>query len=109
MLGVVIHRSGQGTSIPNELSNEAIDIYDNAMLIIALKTLIDMLPNATKTEEWKALKKTWKQTADVIYGTTENRNLFHISTPIDLHYLQDSMKIQSIIMAGQPLPLKQIC
>jgi hypothetical protein len=41
----------------NELSNEAIDIYDNAMFIIALQTLIDIQPNSPKVTEWKGLKK----------------------------------------------------
>lgn len=41
----------------NNLSNEAIDVYDNAMYIIALKTLIDILPDAPKVAEWKSLKK----------------------------------------------------
>ncbi|PTS96946.1 hypothetical protein DBR11_18275 [Pedobacter sp. HMWF019] len=41
----------------NELSNEAIDVYDNAMLIIALQYLIDVVPDKHKTEQWAKLKK----------------------------------------------------
>ncbi|MDR0264178.1 MAG: hypothetical protein LBJ04_13240 [Sphingobacterium sp.] len=41
----------------NELSNEAIDIYDNAMFIIALQTLIDIQPKSSYLSAWKALKK----------------------------------------------------
>ncbi len=42
----------------NNLSNEAIDVYDNAMLIIALDYLIDFAEDNTKVEEWKTLKET---------------------------------------------------
>lgn len=41
----------------NALSNEAIDVYDNAMLIIALQLLIEIQPNAAKIADWKAFKK----------------------------------------------------
>ncbi len=41
----------------DQLSNEAIDIYDNAMFIIALQALIDIQPNSPKVAEWKGLKK----------------------------------------------------
>ncbi len=41
----------------NELSNEAIDIYDNAMLIIALQTLIDIQPNTAEATGWKKFKE----------------------------------------------------
>ena len=41
----------------NELSNEAIDVYDNAMFIIALQALIDMQPKSSHISSWKALKK----------------------------------------------------
>lgn len=41
----------------NELSHEAIDVYDNAMLIIALDYLIDMTKDADKVARWKTLKE----------------------------------------------------
>ena len=40
----------------NNLSNEAIDVYDNAMFVIALDYLIKFASNNPKVEEWKALK-----------------------------------------------------
>ncbi|WP_343560400.1 hypothetical protein [Sphingobacterium sp.] len=41
----------------NNLSNEAIDIYDNAMLIIALQLLIEIQPKAKEITDWKTFKK----------------------------------------------------
>ncbi|WP_316834706.1 hypothetical protein [Pedobacter nutrimenti] len=41
----------------NELSDEAIDVYDNAMFIIALQYLIDVVPDKHKVEQWTKLKK----------------------------------------------------
>ncbi|MGJ1283793.1 GH36-type glycosyl hydrolase domain-containing protein [Sphingobacterium spiritivorum] len=41
----------------NELSNEAIDVYDNAMLIIALKDLCSVAPHAPEVQQWKKLQK----------------------------------------------------
>ncbi|HWW38929.1 GH36-type glycosyl hydrolase domain-containing protein [Pedobacter sp.] len=41
----------------NELSNEAIDVYDNAMFIIALQYLIDVVPDKHKAEQWTKLKR----------------------------------------------------
>nr|WP_232325533.1 hypothetical protein [Pedobacter panaciterrae] len=41
----------------NNLSNEAIDVYDNAMLIIALKYLQEMTTNKNQIAQWKELEK----------------------------------------------------
>lgn len=40
----------------NELSYPAIDVYDNAMLIIALDYLEEMTDDKTKSERWKTLR-----------------------------------------------------
>lgn len=40
----------------NELSYPAIDVYDNAMFIIALDYLQDMTEDKIKAEEWKTLR-----------------------------------------------------
>ena len=40
----------------NELSYSAIDVYDNAMFIIALDYLQDMTEDKIKAEEWKTLR-----------------------------------------------------
>ncbi|WP_214226424.1 hypothetical protein [Pedobacter sp. B4-66] len=41
----------------NKLSNEAIDVYDNAMLIIALNYLQEMTADKGQIEKWKELQK----------------------------------------------------
>lgn len=41
----------------NKLSNEAIDVYDNAMLIIALNYLQEMATDQAQIEKWKELQK----------------------------------------------------
>ncbi|WP_455674003.1 hypothetical protein [Phocaeicola sp.] len=40
----------------NELSNKAIDVYDNAMFIIALDYLQEMSDDATLTNKWKTIR-----------------------------------------------------
>lgn len=41
----------------NELSNEAIDVYDNAMFMIALQYLIEVVPDPQKAAQWAKMKK----------------------------------------------------
>ncbi|MCX2450008.1 hypothetical protein OQX61_01880 [Pedobacter sp. PLR] len=41
----------------NELSNEAIDVYDNAMFMIALQYLVEIVPDQQKVAQWTKLKK----------------------------------------------------
>ncbi|WP_316748847.1 hypothetical protein [Pedobacter gandavensis] len=41
----------------NELSNEAIDVYDNAMFMIALQYLIKVVPDQQKTKQWAKLEQ----------------------------------------------------
>ncbi|MBB2148592.1 glucosidase family protein [Pedobacter gandavensis] len=41
----------------NNLSNEAIDVYDNAMFIIALQYLEKVVPDPAKVAQWKKLEK----------------------------------------------------
>ncbi|WP_255607443.1 hypothetical protein [Pedobacter polysacchareus] len=41
----------------NELSDEAIDVYDNAMFMIALQYLIEVVPDAQKAAQWAKMKK----------------------------------------------------
>lgn len=45
----------------NSLSNEAIDVYDNAMLIIALNYLQDMTTDKSQILKWKELQSAIKQ------------------------------------------------
>jgi len=45
----------------NNLSNEAIDVYDNAMLIIALNYLQDMTTDKSQITKWKELQRTIRQ------------------------------------------------
>lgn len=41
----------------NQLSDEAIDVYDNAMFMIALQYLIEVVPDQQKTAQWTKLQK----------------------------------------------------
>ncbi|MBC8984584.1 hypothetical protein H9X96_02190 [Pedobacter sp. N36a] len=41
----------------NELSDEAIDVYDNTMFMIALQYLIEVVPDAQKAAQWAKMKK----------------------------------------------------
>jgi hypothetical protein len=41
----------------NKLSDEAIDVYDNAMLIIALQYLVEIVPDQQKVSQWTKLQK----------------------------------------------------
>lgn len=45
----------------NNLSNEAIDVYDNAMLIIALNYLLEMTTDKDQIAKWKELQASIKQ------------------------------------------------
>lgn len=45
----------------NELSNEAIDVYDNAMMVIALDYLEQMSEDAAKKAKWAQMKNDFKE------------------------------------------------
>ncbi|MET4138269.1 hypothetical protein [Pedobacter sp. UYP1] len=63
----------------NELSNEAIDVYDNAMFIIALQYLVDVVPDRHKVEQWTQLKKdVYKQVREHLWDTKNQKFIPHI-------------------------------
>lgn len=81
----------------NELSNEAIDVYDNAMFIIALKYLEEITPDAQKKTKWKNMRESIAQNVRKHLWDTERQKFIpHIypeESPIpegfdenDIHY-----------------------
>ncbi|ULT24341.1 hypothetical protein KUH03_35875 [Sphingobacterium sp. E70] len=93
----------------NALSNEAIDVYDNAMLIIALQLLIEIQPNAAKTADWKAFKKSLKKQQTLSLGSKKAKIYSPYLSKIIPPPLKVSMKIRFITMAEQQLRLKRVC
>ena len=41
----------------NDLSDPAIDVYDNAMFIIALDYLLEMAPDSPQASRWNILRE----------------------------------------------------
>ncbi len=104
--GDVQPEHGWGVDV-DENTHPAIDIYDNAMFIIALNNLIEILPDSKK--KWSKIrddvaantrKYLWDADKSEIYSTHLSRKRFAFSCRI-------SMKMKSIIMAELPLQLKQ--
>ncbi|WP_353332625.1 hypothetical protein [Bacteroides sedimenti] len=81
----------------NNLSYRAIDVYDNAMMIIALDYLQKMTNDQTKKTHWKELRKSFvKNTRKYLWDKKRNKFIPHIyidKSPIpdgfnelDVHY-----------------------
>ncbi len=89
-------------------THPAIDIYDNAMFIIALNNLTEILP-ASQTK-WSPIKESIAQNCRK--HLWDNANKKFIPTFIlkkDRRSRPISMKTRSITLAEQLLPLKQVC
>jgi len=63
----------------NSLSNPAIDVYDNAMLIIALDYLMEMEDNQSQKEKWMNLRKsTAKNVRNYLWDEKNQKFIPHI-------------------------------
>lgn len=81
----------------NELSNRAIDVYDNAMLLLALEALQEMTDDPTQQKAWKQLHQEIAQNVRThLWDTKRQKFIPHIyldESPIpagfdenDIHY-----------------------
>ncbi|WP_449436592.1 GH36-type glycosyl hydrolase domain-containing protein [Pedobacter steynii] len=84
----------------NNLSNEAIDVYDNAMLIIALNYLQEMTTDKNQKANWAELQKSVKANVRKHLWDEKRKNSFLIFIRENLQFRQDLMRIASIIMVA---------
>ncbi|WP_449437515.1 hypothetical protein [Pedobacter steynii] len=60
-------------------SHRTIDIYDNAMFVIAINDFVNMASLSAKDQQyWKGLKAVLKKISENIFGTLSSRNLSRI-------------------------------
>lgn len=63
----------------NDLSDEAIDVYDNAMLIIALNYLQEMAPHDGQVAAWKAMREDLsKNVRKYLWDNTNKKFIPHL-------------------------------
>ena len=107
----------------NELSSRAIDVYDNAMFIIALDYLKEMSDDASAKTKWQNLrdkiaqnvrKHLWddaklrKMSAN-IFGTMQIRSLSRIFTLTPRPFLRVSTKTRFITTAERLSQWRPVC
>ena len=89
--GDVQPEHGWGVDIDGN-THRAIDIYDNAMLIIALDNLIELLPKTN--EQWFLYGINWQKMPKTSYGIVKPKNSFHIFIWMDPHFPKISMRMK---------------
>lgn len=82
----------------------SIDIYDNAMFLIAMDNLMELVPE--KKKNGKQYMGRLQQMCVRICGMRKIKSTFHMYTLMDRPSRMISMKTKFIIMGAQPLPLK---
>lgn len=94
----------------NEKSFKAIDVYDNAMFIIALDYLQEMSQNPEEQKKNGRISgKISPKMYALTYGMKRTRSSFPIFTWTNLPYRKDSTKTRSIITEERLSPSKQAC
>ncbi len=105
--GDVQPEHGWGVDLDNN-THPAIDIYDNAMFVIALNNLTEMLP-ATKAK-WERIRESIAQNCRKYLWDNEKKNLsLTFTLKKVLHFRLILTKTTFTISGEQPLPLKLAC